>query len=75
MLNIIPIEFWTTPKKVFEPCCGKGNFVLGIFDKFYNGLKESIPDDMERCRVIMKDCLYYGDLTTMNVFITTEILK
>ena len=75
MLNIIPVEFWTTPKKVFEPCCGKGNFVLGIFDKFYKGLKEQIPDEMERCEVIMTECLYYGDLTTLNVFITTEILK
>ena len=75
MLNIIPIEFWNSPHSVFEPCCGKGNFVLGIFDKLYEGMKESIPDDMERCKVIMTQCLYYGDLTAMNVFITTEILK
>jgi hypothetical protein len=75
MLNVIPEEFWTTPQKVFEPCCGKGNFVLGIFDKFYKGLKEQIPDEIERCEVIMTECLYYGDLTTLNVFITTEILK
>ena len=75
MLNVIPIEFWNSPKTVFEPCCGKGNFVLGIFDKFYNGLNELIPDEIERCKVIMSQCLYYGDLTSMNVFITTEILK
>jgi hypothetical protein len=75
MLNVIPIEFWKTPKKVLEPCCGKGNFVLGTFDKFYNGLKESIPDEIERCKTIMTNCLYYMDLTAMNVFITTEILK
>ena len=75
MLNVIPEEFWTTPKKVFEPCCGKGNFVLGIFDKFYKGLKEHEPNDVKRCEVIMTQCLYYADLTTMNVFITTEILK
>ena len=75
MLNKIPEEFWTTPHKVFEPCCGKGNFVLGIFDKFYDGLKEKYVDEIERCEVIMTKCLYYADLTTMNVFITTEILK
>ena len=23
MLNTIPVEFWKTPQKVFEPCCGK----------------------------------------------------
>jgi hypothetical protein len=79
MLNVIPNEFWMTPccdtKKVFEPCCGKGNFVLGIFDKFYEGLKEKYVDKMERCEIILTECLYYADLTTMNVFITTEILK
>ena len=31
----IPVEFWKTPKKDFEPCCGKENAALVIFDKFY----------------------------------------
>ena len=34
MLNKMPIEFWKSPKRVFEPCCGKGNFVMKIFEKF-----------------------------------------
>ena len=75
MLNSIPLEFWKTPKKVFEPCCGKGNFVLGIFDKFWKGLEEMYPDEIERCSVIMTECIYYSDLTALNVFITTEIMK
>jgi len=75
MLNIVPVEFWKTPHKVFEPCCGKGNFVLGIFDRFYKGLEEMYPDEMERYRVIMTECIYYADLTALNVFITTEIMK
>lgn len=75
MLNSIPVEFWKTPRKVFEPCCGKGNFVLGIFDRFYKGLQEMYPDEIERCRVIMTECIYYADLTALNVFITTEIMK
>lgn len=75
MLDKIPEEFWKTPKKVFEPCCGKGNFVLGIFDKFYNGLKDTYVDEIECCKVIMTECIYYADLTALNVFITTEILK
>ncbi len=75
MLEIIPLDFWKTPKKVFEPCCGKGNFVLGIFDKFYNGLEELYPDYEERCKVIITECLNYADITPLNVFITTEILK
>jgi hypothetical protein len=75
MLDKIPQEFWKTPKKVFEPCCGKGNFVMKIFEKMYNGLSEMIPDKRERCNIIINKCLYYGDKTKLNVFITTEILK
>ena len=75
MLNSTPLEFWKKPQKVFEPCCGKGNFVLGIFDRFYKGLEEMYPDEIERCRVIMTECIYYADLTGLNVFITTEIMK
>ena len=73
MLNTIPAEFWKTPKRVFEPCCGKGNFVLGIFDKFYNALVYENPS--AKCKVIIEQCLYYADITELNVFITTEILK
>ena len=75
MLNTIPIEFWKTPKKVFEPCCGKGNFVLGIVKKFDEGLKELYPDNEERARIIMTECIYYADITALNVFITTELLR
>lgn len=75
MLDVIPLEFWKKPKKVFEPCCGKGNFVLGIFDRFYEGLIDMYPDEYERCRVIMTECIYFADLTALNVFVTTEIMK
>jgi hypothetical protein len=75
MLDRIPLEFWSSPNKVFEPCCGKGNFVLGIFDRFYKGLEAKYPNNIERCKVIMTQCIYYADLTTLNVFITTELLK
>ena len=75
MLDNIPLEFWSSPNKVLEPCCGKGNFVLGIFDRFYKGLEAKYPNNIERCKVIMTQCIYYADLTTLNVFITTELLK
>ena len=74
MLDTIPLEFWTKPQKVFEPCCGKGNFVLGIFDKFYEGLKFSIPNIQQRCDTIITKCLYHADLTPFDVFITTQLL-
>jgi hypothetical protein len=75
MLYKIQVDFWKKPRKVFEPCSGKGHFVLAIFDLFYKGLEEMYPDKIERCRIIMSDCIYYADINAMNVFITTEIMK
>ena len=75
MLIKIPEEFWKTLKRVLEPCCGKGNFVIKIFEKFYIGLSELYPNENERCQIIISQCLYFADLTPMNIFITTEILK
>ena len=75
MLEKIPSVFWTKPKTVLEPCCGKGNFVIGIFDKLYEGMKEHKSNKVERCELIVTNCLYYGDITDLNVFTTTELLK
>jgi hypothetical protein len=75
MLNHIPNQFWCSINKVFEPCCGKGNFVMKIFEKFYEGLKTLYPDENKRCKIIIEKCLYFSDLTKLNIFITTEILK
>ena len=74
MLAKTPRGYFETPKFVLEPCCGKGNFVLGIFEKMYDGLENSGLSEIERCKTVM-DHLYYSDLTAMNVFITTELLK
>ena len=75
MLSKIPTDYWTDIHTTFEPCCGKGNFVLGIFDMFFNGLEKKIPNPVKRCRAIITKCIYFADLTNLNVFITTEILK
>jgi len=75
MLNVIPEDYWKSIHTTFEPCCGKGNFILGIFDKFFEGLVCLIPDKVERCKIIMTKCIYFGDITNLNVFITTEIMK
>jgi len=29
-------EFWKEKRKVFEPCCGKGGFLIDIIEKFKN---------------------------------------
>jgi len=48
---------------------------MKIFEKFFNGLEEKYPNEKKRCKIIITKCLYFSDITPMNVFITSEILK
>ena len=59
MLDKIPNEFWTSLKKVCEPC-GKGGFIIDIIDRFIIGLREVIEDEKERYKT-MEECLYFSD--------------
>jgi hypothetical protein len=69
MLDKIPVEFWTSIKKVFEPCSGKGGFIVDIIDRFMVGLEKTIPDEKERYRTIVEECLYFSDINSTNIFI------
>ena len=74
MLDKIPSDFWTKPQKVFEPCSGKGGFLVDIVNRFMNGLTKLIPDKEERYRVIVEDCLYFSDINKTNIFICELLL-
>jgi hypothetical protein len=84
MLDKIPVDFWSdvsykvntmtgewTPlyPKVFEPCAGKGGFIIDIIGRFMIGLKEAIPDEEERYKTIVEECLYFSDINPTNIFI------
>jgi hypothetical protein len=73
MLNLIPLEFWKSKKKVFEPCSGKGGFLIDIIDKFMNGLSD-IKDEKQRYKVIIEECLYFSDINATNIFICKLLL-
>lgn len=75
MLSKMPSDFWNTTKRVLEPCCGKGNFVLGIFQKFDEGLREKYPDTPMRHKVIVEECIHFTDISALNVVITRELLR
>jgi hypothetical protein len=75
MLDAIPPDFWERPQKVFEPTCGEEKIMLGIFERFYKGLEKMYPDEIERCRIIMTECVYFSDLSALNISITTERIK
>jgi hypothetical protein len=69
----VPTSAWTSINKTLEPCCGKGNIILGTFDKYCQGFVH-IEDKAERCKIIIEKCLYFGDLTPLNVTITEVLL-
>jgi hypothetical protein len=69
MLSNLHIDFWKTPQKVLEPCCGKGGFVVDMIGKFMEGLKEYKPDAKERYKFIVEECVYWCDINPTNIFI------
>jgi hypothetical protein len=68
MLDKMPIEFWKQKNKVFEPCCGKGGFLIDIIDRFMDNLT-IIEDKKLRYKTIVEDCLYFSDINPTNIFI------
>jgi site-specific DNA-methyltransferase (adenine-specific) len=74
MLDKIPADFWTAENSVFEPCCGKGGFVVDIIDRFMKGLSDTIPDEEERYRFIIEKLLYFADINPLNIFITKLLI-
>jgi len=74
MLDKIPKQFWTKKHKVFEPCSGKGGFVIDIIDRFMDGLKDSIPNPKIRYKTILQKCLYFSDINSTNIFITKLLI-
>ena len=68
-LNKIPLTFWNSIKKVIEPCCGKGGYIVDIIDKFMTGLNDLIPDEKLRYKTIVEECIYFSDSNQTNIFI------
>lgn len=74
MLDKVPIDFWKTPKKVFEPCVGKGGFILDIIDRFMIGMEYLISDEKIRYKTIVEECLYFSDINPTNIFISKLLI-
>jgi hypothetical protein len=74
MLNSIPHTFWTQPRTVFEPCCGKGGFVLDVIHRFMEGLQSYEPNELKRYKLIVEKCIYFADINPVNIFITRLLL-
>jgi hypothetical protein len=74
MISKVPKEFWTEKQKVLEPSVGKGGFCLEVIECFMIGLKELYPDENERYKIIVEECLYFADINPVNIHITKLII-
>jgi hypothetical protein len=75
MLNSIPKNFWLEKSHcVFEPCAGKGGFLLDIVALFEEGLKTQIFDIEKRYKHIVENCLYWSDINPVNIWICRLLL-
>ena len=75
MLDLMPSDFWKSPSnKVFEPCCGKGGFVVDIIERFMKGLAEVIPNKKERYKHIVEKQIYFSDIIQINIWLTRMML-
>ena len=75
MVDKVPESFWKDPsKKVFESSVGKIGFLNEIIDKFMIGLEGVFPDETERYKHIVEQCLYFADKNQSNIHIVKAIL-
>lgn len=79
MLSKIPSSAWTDMSsgelpKIFDPCVGKGAFVVAVYDLLWGKLKKLIPDEEERRVTILEHMIYFADINPRNTLITKAIL-
>ena len=74
MINLVPEEFWKKPKKVFDPCCGKGSLLIVVIEKFMEGLKNLYPNEDERYKVIVEQCIYFADINDFNIIVCKQAI-
>ena len=74
MIDKLPTDVWTNPNlKWFDPANGMGNFMIAIYFKLMDGLKDSIPNDEDRKKHILENMLYMSEINKKNCFMTKQI--
>lgn len=59
MFEEIPDDFWSNPeKKIVDPSCSTGVFLLEAVRRFNIGLKDVIPEEKQRLRHILTNQIY-----------------
>lgn len=74
MLDKLPID-WSNPDLTFlDPCCGRGTFLICIYNRLFNSLKSIIINDQERKNHILNNMIYGVDINSINVKIVKKNL-
>lgn len=75
MIDLVPDDFWKNPNvTIFEPCCGKGGFVIDVIQRLMEGLKEIFPEEKKRKKHILEKCLFFCDINPVNVRIVRKLI-
>jgi hypothetical protein len=61
--------------KIFEPCVGKGGFVVDLISILMECFKEGIPDEEKRYKYIVEECIYMSELNKWNVYIVEKMIN
>jgi hypothetical protein len=61
--------------KWFDPATGMGNFMIAVYLRLMDGLKDVIKDEKLRKKHIIENMLYMSELNKKNVFITQQIFN
>ena len=74
MLDTLPAHVWKDPNlKWLDPANGMGNFVIAIYFRLMEGLKEHFPDASLRKTHILENMLYMSEINKKNCFIAKQI--
>ena len=66
-LSKIPVIFWEIPRKIIEPSCGKGGYLIDIINLCMKGLIRLYPNTIDRYKFIVEECIYFSDINSSNI--------
>jgi len=73
MLDQIPDNIWQDKsKKFYDPCMGRGIFLLECFRRLMIGLESTIPDELDRAKYIANQMLYGSDIESLQYDYTVK---
>ncbi len=76
MLDKLPVTLWSNPSATFlDPACGRGTFLIAIYERLFTGLESAIPDAVERKNHILKSQLWGIDIDPVMIKLASAAFK